>query len=77
MEMREQEKPRFFQSKYSHGLPAGWTIYGGTQLADRYRAFNFGIRKNMGALGACLWISQVNSTLPDDSRRDGQSVRFL
>ncbi|MGK3444127.1 fimbria/pilus outer membrane usher protein, partial [Escherichia coli] len=42
---------RFFQSTLLHGLPAGWTIYGGTQLADRYRAFNFGIGKNMGALG--------------------------
>ncbi|MBW6097874.1 fimbria/pilus outer membrane usher protein [Escherichia coli] len=36
----QQEKPRFFpEYDYSNGLPAGWTIYGGTQLADRYRAF--------------------------------------
>ncbi|HAX7029952.1 TPA: fimbrial biogenesis outer membrane usher protein [Escherichia coli] len=26
----QQEKPRFFQSTLLHGLPAGWTIYGGT-----------------------------------------------
>lgn len=32
----QQEKNRFFQSTLLHGLPAGWTIYGGTQLADRY-----------------------------------------
>lgn len=74
----QQEKPRFFQSTLLHGLPAGWTIYGGTQLADRYRAFNFGIGKNMGALGALsVDMTQANSTLPDDSQHDGQSVRFL
>lgn len=74
----QQEKTRFFQSTLLHGLPAGWTIYGGTQLADRYRAFNFGIGKNMGALGALsVDMTQANSTLPDDSQHDGQSVRFL
>ncbi len=33
----QQEKPKFFQGTLLHGLPAGWTLYGGTQLADRYR----------------------------------------
>ncbi len=37
-----QDKPKFFQSTVMRGLPAGWTLYGGTQLADRYRAFNLG-----------------------------------
>jgi outer membrane usher protein len=50
-------KPKFFQGTLLHGLPAGWTLYGGTQLADRYRAFNLGVGKNMGELGACRWIS--------------------
>ncbi len=31
-----QDKPKFFQSTVMRGLPAGWTLYGGTQLADRY-----------------------------------------
>ncbi|HHT0283245.1 TPA: fimbria/pilus outer membrane usher protein, partial [Klebsiella oxytoca] len=48
----QQEKPKFFQGTLLHGLPAGWTLYGGTQLADRYRAFNLGVGKNMGELGA-------------------------
>ncbi len=43
---------RFFQSTAMHGLPAGWTLYGGAQLADRYRAFNLGVGKNMGYFGA-------------------------
>ncbi len=47
VEMRNRKTP-LFQSTLLHGLPAGWTIYGGTQLADRYRAFNFGIGKTWG-----------------------------
>ncbi len=27
-----QDKPKFFQSTVMRGLPAGWTLYGGTQL---------------------------------------------
>ena len=74
----QQEKPKFFQGTLLHGLPAGWTLYGGTQLADRYRAFNLGVGKNMGDLGALsLDITQANATLPDDSEHQGQSVRFL
>lgn len=73
-----QEDPTFFQSTLMHGLPAGWTLYGGTQLADRYRAFNLGVGKNMGELGALsVDIIQANATLPDDSQQQGQSVRFL
>ena len=74
----QQETPDFFQSTAMHGLPAGWTLYGGTQLADRYRAFNLGVGKNMGYFGALsLDITQANATLPDDSEHQGQSVRFL
>lgn len=73
-----QEDPTFFQSTLMHGLPAGWTLYGGTQLADRYRAFNLGVGKNIGELGALsVDITQANATLPDDSQQQGQSVRFL
>ncbi|WP_445468407.1 fimbrial biogenesis usher protein [Klebsiella aerogenes] len=74
----QQEEPKFFQSTLLHGLPAGWTLYGGTQLADRYRAFNLGVGKNMGDFGAVsLDATQANATLPDDSDHQGQSIRFL
>ncbi len=74
----QQEKPKFFQSTLLHGLPAGWTLYGGTQLADRYRAFSSGVGKNMGEMGALsVDVTQASATLPDDSRHHGQSVRFL
>ena len=74
----QQEEPTFFQSTVLHGFPAGWTLYGGTQLADRYRAFNLGVGKNMGMLGALsVDVTQANATLPDDSKHQGQSLRFL
>ncbi|ELP5685311.1 fimbrial biogenesis usher protein [Salmonella enterica subsp. enterica serovar Bredeney] len=74
----DTQKSKFFQSTLLHGLPAGWTIYGGTQIADRYSAFNLGLGKNMGELGALsIDITQANATLPDDSKHQGQSVRFL
>ncbi|STU38589.1 outer membrane protein for export and assembly of type 1 fimbriae [Klebsiella pneumoniae] len=38
---------RFFpRARSCMALPAGWTLYGGTQLADRYRAFNLGWGKH-------------------------------
>ncbi|MEH2922176.1 fimbrial biogenesis usher protein [Samsonia erythrinae] len=75
---RQQEKPAFAQGTLLRGLTYGWTAYGGTQLADRYNAFNIGLGKNMGVLGALsLDITQANSTLPDDSKHQGQSIRFL
>lgn len=59
----QQETPDFFRGTVMHGLPAGWTLYGGTQLADRYRAFNLGVGKNMGYFGALsLDITQANAT---------------
>ncbi|MFB5081369.1 fimbrial biogenesis usher protein [Raoultella sp. C349492] len=74
----QQEKPKFFQGTLLHGLAAGWTLYGGSQLADRYRAFNLGVGKNMGEFGAVsLDVTQANATLPDDSKHQGQSLRFL
>jgi len=74
----QQDNVRFVQGTLLHGLPDGWTLYGGTQLASRYRAFNVGVGKNMGLLGAMsLDITQANATLPDGSVRQGQSMRFL
>jgi outer membrane usher protein len=74
----QHEKPKFFQTSVLRGLRAGWTIYGGTQLADRYRAFNLGLGKNLGLLGAIsVDITQANAQLPDDSKHQGQSLRFL
>ena len=74
----QQDNPRFAEGTLKYGLPAGWTVYGGARIAERYRAFNLGMGKNMGWLGAVsLDATRANARLPDESRHDGQSYRFL
>ncbi len=41
----------FSQGTVIAGLPAGMTVYGGTQLADRYRAVVVGSGAKFGRLG--------------------------
>lgn len=73
-----QGKPRFGQATLIWGLPAGVTLYGGSQLASNYRAFALGLGRNWGNWGAAsLDITQANSILADKSHHDGQSLRFL
>ncbi|HIE9359443.1 TPA: fimbrial biogenesis usher protein [Klebsiella quasipneumoniae subsp. similipneumoniae] len=74
----QQDKPKFFQGTILRGLPGNWTVFGGTQIANRYRAFNIGIGRNMGIFGALsLDATHANSKLADDKNYHGQSLRFL
>lgn len=74
----QQEKPTFGQGSLQWGLADGWTLSGGSQLANRYQAFNVGFAKNLGDFGAVsLDITQARAQLPDDSTHQGQSLRFL
>lgn len=74
----QQTDPKFFQGTFMRGLPYGWTVYGGTQLAERYQAFNLGVGKNMGVFGAfSVDVTQADTKLPDDTEHEGQSVRML
>ncbi|WP_455549495.1 fimbrial biogenesis usher protein [Dryocola clanedunensis] len=73
-----QEAVKFAQSTLIWGLPAGFTAYGGTQLAQDYNAVALGMGVNIGQLGALsLDVTQANSRLADDSRHSGSSLRFL
>lgn len=73
-----QDTPGFAQGTLLWGLPAGFTLFGGTQQSDKYHAYNFGIGKNLGVLGAIsVDATQANSTLTDNSSHQGQSYRFL
>lgn len=73
-----QEDRNFIQTTLLYGLPLGWTIFGGSQFAEKYRALNFGFGKNLGNLGAIsLDLTHADATLPDDSDSQGQSLRFL
>lgn len=74
----EQEDVKFGQSTLMWGLPHGFTMYGGTQLSEDYKAAALGVGLNMGDLGAVSAdLTQASSTLADDSSHQGQSLRFL
>ncbi|MRS90025.1 fimbrial biogenesis usher protein [Enterobacteriaceae bacterium RIT714] len=75
---RDQETPFFSQGTLIAGLANGYTLYGGTQLASHYAALAIGTGKNLGDWGAVsLDLTHARSQLADDSRHEGQSLRFL
>lgn len=74
----QQDNSNFEQATVLWGLPQGFTAYGGTQISSNYRSLALGLGKNLGDLGALsIDITQANSTLVDDSKHQGQSMRFL
>lgn len=74
----QQDTPFFTQGTLIAGLPDGYTVYGGTQLAERYTAAALGLGKNLGEWGAVsLDVTHARSKLADDSEQQGQSLRFL
>ncbi|WP_417316277.1 fimbrial biogenesis usher protein [Enterobacter sp.] len=75
---KDQDRPYFTQGTLIAGLPEGYTAYGGTQLASDYTALALGLGKNLGDWGAVSFdITHARSQLADDSRHEGQSLRFL
>ncbi|MBT0724704.1 fimbria/pilus outer membrane usher protein [Rosenbergiella sp. S61] len=76
--LSEKNAPFFGQATFSKGLSGGYTIYGGAQLADNYRAYSVGLGQNLGDWGAFSSdITASSSQLADGSRHQGQSVKFL
>lgn len=74
----QQTKPNFAQSTLIWGLPNGVTIYGGTQFANSYKSAAFGTGMNLGTWGGISTdITHAESLLPDDTKKSGQSLRFL
>lgn len=72
------DNPGFGQGTLLWGLPHNVTTYGGTQFSQKYLAAQFGAGVNLGELGAfSADITHANSTLPDESKQKGQSMRFL
>ncbi|MVX99188.1 fimbrial biogenesis usher protein [Enterobacteriaceae bacterium 8376wB9] len=73
-----QNEPDFWQGTLQWGLPAGVTLYGGAQLSDNYQSYAFGAGKNLGTWGAVSAdVTHARSVLPDNSQKEGQSLRFL
>ncbi|WP_314138536.1 fimbrial biogenesis usher protein [Buttiauxella noackiae] len=74
----QQDTPFFTQATLNAGLPYGFTAYGGTQLAEDYTSVALGAGKNLGEWGALsMDITHARSRLADDSKHQGQSLRFL
>lgn len=70
--------PTFVQGSLIQGLAQGYTVYGGTQLTDKYQAYTFGFGKNLGKYGAIsLDGTHASTELADQSQYKGQSYRFL
>ncbi|WP_342321751.1 fimbrial biogenesis usher protein [Kosakonia sp. BYX6] len=74
----QQDSPFFAQGTIIGGLPRGYTVYGGTQIAGRYKAFAAGVGKNLGELGALSFdVTHARSQLTDDSTHQGEALRFM
>lgn len=72
------DAPEFAQGTVQWGLPYDTTVYGGTQVAEKYRAGLLGAGVNLGRWGGMSAdFTHASSELADKSRHTGQSVRFL
>ena len=66
----------FSQGTLIYGLPKGFTVYGGSQLADHYRSMALGVGKNLGDFGALSTdVTQAWSDLNEQGKDNGQSWR--
>ncbi|NIG42384.1 fimbrial biogenesis outer membrane usher protein [Enterobacter sp. Acro-832] len=65
-----------WQSTLIYGLPAGFTLYGGVQVASNYRSSSLGVGKNLGNLGAFSTdITHSANSRNAGKVSKGQSVR--
>nr|WP_256682705.1 fimbria/pilus outer membrane usher protein [Buttiauxella agrestis] len=70
------DKTPFAQGTTIYGLPKGFTLYGGGQLADHYQSMALGLGKNLGEFGALSTdITQAWATLQEQAQSNGQSWR--
>ncbi|MDV8157847.1 fimbria/pilus outer membrane usher protein [Acinetobacter bereziniae] len=66
------------QAAAVHGLKRGLSVYAGSQLSKNYQSALLGFGSNMGKYGAFSFdLTHANSTLIDDSKHSGESIRFL
>lgn len=70
------EKTPLTQATAIYGLPMGFTVYGGSQLAEHYQSLSLGQGKNLGDFGAVsVDVTQAWASRKDESREQGQSWR--
>ena len=75
-EQSQARSPTFLQGTLFYGLPAEFTLYGGSQLAQDYQSWALGVGRGFGELGSlggdATW---ANTTMPSGKRSVGHSVR--
>lgn len=72
----ESRTPAFIQSTLFYGLPAAFTLSGGTQLADDYYALASGVGHSLGKLGSLgTDVTLADTTTPSGKRYRGHSLR--
>lgn len=72
----QSRSPNFIQSTLFYGLPAEFTLYGGTQLAEDYHALALGVGHNLGELGSLgADVTLADTTAPSGKRYSGHSLR--
>ncbi|MCU6670975.1 fimbrial biogenesis outer membrane usher protein [Enterobacteriaceae bacterium H4N4] len=72
----QSRSPAFVQSTLFYGLPAEFTLYGGTQLAEDYHAAALGVGHSLGELGSLgADLTLAGTTSPSGKRYSGHSLR--
>lgn len=76
--IKKQDTPHVFQANATHGLTNRLSIYGGTQLSNKYQSALLGFGSNLGTWGATSFdVTHAKSELSDGLKYNGQSFRFL
>jgi len=72
----QSRSPTFVQSTLFYGLPAEFTLYGGTQLAEDYHAMALGVGHSFGEFGSLgTDLTLAGTTSPSGKRYSGHSLR--
>ncbi|WP_369677671.1 fimbria/pilus outer membrane usher protein, partial [Klebsiella pneumoniae] len=68
--------PEFLQGTLFYGLSAGFTLYGGTQLAQDYQSWALGLGRGFGEFGSLGGdVTQAVTRTPSGKRYAGHSLR--
>ncbi|CAM4178048.1 fimbria/pilus outer membrane usher protein [Klebsiella sp. 10982] len=68
--------PEFLQGTLFYGLSAGFTLYGGTQLAQDYQSWALGMGRGFGEFGSLGGdVTQAVTRTPSGKRYAGHSLR--
>ncbi|WP_241627489.1 fimbria/pilus outer membrane usher protein [Rosenbergiella epipactidis] len=71
-----RHRPRLVQGTYRYGAFSNWTLYGGAQLSEKYRALGIGNAFNTVLGGITFDVIHANSHPYEKSRASGNSYQL-